>query len=256
MIKAGLALSGGGARGAAHIGVLKALLEWDIVPAAISGTSAGSIVGVFYADGFSLEEISELLRTFEFRNKFSLLNFRKGLFSPEPIERLLKNNLRSKNFEQLQLPFFSTAASLHTGRPVVFSEGPLVEAIVAACSVPIVFPPVFINNIPYVDGGLSCNLPVEPLLSRPEKIIGVHVNPTLEYRPEAGFIENMDRTFNLFIRENMWTNIEKCQVFIEPAGLEKFHLFDYKHMQAMLDLGYSFVHGRLKKEEVLKSLGV
>jgi NTE family protein len=254
MIKAGLALSGGGARGAAHIGVLKALQEWDIVPAAISGTSAGSIVGVFYADGFSLEEISELLRTFEFRNKISLLHFRKGLFSLEPVERLLKNNLRSKNFDQLRIPFFATAANLHTGRPVVFSEGPIVDVIVASCSVPIVFPPVYINNIPYVDGGLSCNLPIEPLLSRAEKIVGVHVNPVLDFNPAAGFIENVDRTFNLFIRENMWTSIEKCHVFIEPAGLEKYHLFDYKHMQAMLDLGYSFVHDRLKKEDVLKSL--
>jgi NTE family protein len=255
MIKAALALSGGGARGAAHIGVLKALKEWDIVPAAISGTSAGSIVGVFYADGFSLEEISELLRTFEFRNKISFLNFRRGIFSIEPVERLLKNNLRSKNFEQLRIPFFSTAANLHTGRPVVFSEGPIVDVIVASCSVPIVFPPVYINDIPYVDGGLSSNLPIEPLLSRPERIIGVHVNPVLEFRQDAGFLENMDRTFNLFIRENMWNSIEKCNVFIEPTGLEKFHLFDYKHMQAMLDLGYNFVHDRLKKEEVLKSLG-
>lgn len=254
MIQAGFALSGGGARGAAHIGVLKALQEWDITPSAISGTSAGSIVGAFYADGFALEEIIELMKTFGFKNRVSLFNFRKGIFSIEPVERLLKNNLRSKNFEQLRIPFYTTAANLNTGRPVVFSEGPIAEAVLASCSVPIVFAPVFINDVPYVDGGLSCNLPVEPLAERGDKIIGIHVNPVLEYRTDIGFIENLDRTFNLFIRENMWNNIQKCSVFIEPAGLDKFHLFDYKRMGDMFELGYNYVKEKMTTDELIKSL--
>jgi NTE family protein len=253
-IKAGFALSGGGARGAAHIGVLKALREWNIHPSAISGTSAGSIVGAFICDGFSPEETAAIMHSFEFKNKISFLNFRKGFFSIEPIEKLLKNNLRSKNFEQLQIPFYATAADLNTGKPIAFSEGPIVPAVIASSSVPLVFPPVFINDIPYVDGGLSANLPVEPLLNKPEKIIGVHVNPVNDYRSDIGFMENLDRTFNLFLRENMKEGIGKCAVFIEPKGLENHRLFDYKHMMEMVELGYRHVKN-MDREEVLKKIG-
>lgn len=253
MIKAGLALSGGGARGAAHIGVLKALQEWDIVPSAISGTSAGSIVGAFICDGFSPEEIATIMQSFEFKNRISFMNFRKGIFSIEPIEKLLKNNLRSKTFEELRLPLYVTAANLDNGKPVAFHEGPILPAVLASCSIPLVFPPVFIDGVPYVDGGLSANLPVQPLLARPEKIIGVHVNPVTEYRENAGFFENMDRTFNLFLRENMYHDIGKCAVFIEPKGLEQHQLFDYKHMSEIVDLGYREVMG-LDREQLLRQL--
>src|ERR1043165_9607884 len=117
MIKAGFALAGGGARGAAHIGVLKALLELNIVPATVSGTSAGTIVGAFLCDGFSPEEIAEIMGSFEFKNRISFMNFRRGIFSIEPVEKLLKNNLRSTNIELLRLPFYVTAANLDNGKP-------------------------------------------------------------------------------------------------------------------------------------------
>lgn len=256
MIQANIALSGGGSRGVAHVGVLKALHEFGIEPAAMSGTSAGSIVGAFICDGFTIEEIIEIIRRFEYRNKINFQSFRTGtgFFSMDPVVQLLKRNLRSKNIEELRLPLYVTAADFNTGKPHMFSEGSIIERVVASCSIPIVFPPVYIDGIPYVDGGLSCNLPVDAFMSSSKKIVGVNVNPVVAYRSDLGFWGNMDRTLNLFVKESGARHQLKCHVFVEPKGLEKFYLFDSKHMHDMIEIAYTYVISHINKEDVLEKL--
>ena len=256
MIQANIALSGGGSRGVAHVGVLKALHEFGIEPAAMSGTSAGSIVSAFICDGFTTEEIIEIIRKFEFRNKINFQSFRTGtgFFSMDPVTQLLKKNLRSKNIEDLRLPLYVTAADFNTGKAHAFTTGSIIERVVASCSIPIVFSPVYIDGIPYVDGGLSCNLPVAPYLADTKKIIGVNVNPVVAYRNDLGFWGNMDRTLNLFVKESGMRHQEKCHILVEPKGLEKFYLFDSKHMHDMIEIAYTYVISHLNKEEILAKL--
>jgi NTE family protein len=254
MITANMVLSGGGARGVAHLGVLKALEEYGIKPNAISGTSAGSIVGAFLCDGFSVDETIAIIKKVVIKNKINFTGLRTGLLSMLPIENLLKNNLRTKNIEDLAIPFYATAANFNNGKAQIFSEGSIIERVLASCSIPIVFSPVFINNIPYVDGGLCSNLPVEPFYESKEKIIGVDVNPVSEYSNGLGFIANMERTINLVIKENTLANSKRCDVFIEPQGLQKFYMFDSKHIPNIIDIGYNYVKQNIPKESIIEKL--
>src|ERR1700741_305047 len=176
-MRTGLVLSGGGARGFAHIGVVKALQEKNISFDMISGTSAGSMIGVFLADGFSPDEIIEIFKEYELLGILNFLSWKPGLLSFDKLKKLLQNNLRNRTFEKLRMPFFVAATDYRNGEQKVFDSGDLIEPILAASSIPMLFNPVYINKIPYVDGGISSNLPIEPLEVKVERLIGVHVNP-------------------------------------------------------------------------------
>ena len=140
--KLGLALSGGGAKGFAHLGVFELLDECHLKPDIISGTSAGSIMGAFYADGYSPREIMELFSGREFFEFAQLQIPKSGLFDTSRFRNFLKTYLRAKRIEELQIPLVIVATDLDHGLSKEFREGPLVEAITASCSMPIIFSPV------------------------------------------------------------------------------------------------------------------
>jgi len=191
-------LLGGGARGIAHIGILIGLAELGIKPIAISGTSAGSLVGVFLADGFHPTEIKEIFEKHKFNKNLNFLDLKAGLFSSSSLYELINNNLRTKKIEQLSIPYFVTTTNLLTGDRTVFSRGEIADRVVASCSIPLLLPPVYIEGTPYVDGGVTSNLPVEPFLPKDEiKIIGITVNPIEAYAPTANIINSIDRTIKL-----------------------------------------------------------
>ncbi len=157
----GLVLSGGGARGFAHLGLMQALNEAGIFPDVISGTSAGALAGVLYADGYTPREILHLMNT------GSRLDFmrpalpREGLLQIGGIIKILKSCLRAKTFEELKIPLYVTATDLNNGRAEYFSSGILLDPVIASASIPVLFQPVMINDIYYVDGGVLDNLPVK-----------------------------------------------------------------------------------------------
>lgn len=244
-------LSGGGARGFAHLGVLKAFRENGILPEVISATSAGSIIGALYCDGFSEDEILEISQQ---SKQFSVLESwrlpRKGLLSIKPLMNTLQRVLRAKRFEDLSMPLYITTTDFRTGDQIVYNSGDLIPAICAACSIPVIFSPVIIDGIPQVDGGMSSNLPIEPLEDSYHNIIGVHVNPIGAYEEKTGFIQNIDRTIHLGIREPVRKNIPKCAMFIEPEGLEKYGLFDAKKGKEIVDIGYSYTKKYLRQLQI------
>ena len=156
----GLVLSGGGARGFAHIGVVQAMYEAGLRPDIISGTSAGSIVGAMIAAGHTPEEC---------------LNFFLGMIMNGMEERLAEF-LHVKTFEELKIPLVITASDINGAVPVHFEKGELLPCIIASCSIPVVFTPREIDHVDYVDGGVFMNLPVRPIRKRCEKIIAVEIN--------------------------------------------------------------------------------
>ena len=158
--KLGLALSGGSIKGFAHLGVLKYLDEVGLSPDIIAGTSAGSIMGAFYASGYAPDEILEIFSNTGFMQMTRLTTSGGGLFSTTNFFRLLKNNLRYRRLEDLPLPMRIVATDLSAGEQHVFTEGPLARIILASSSVPILFCPVEIGGRDYVDGGLFRNFPV------------------------------------------------------------------------------------------------
>jgi NTE family protein len=235
-----LVLSGGGARGFAHLGVVKALTAHGIHPEAVSGTSAGAIAGAFLACGFSPDEIIEM---FVGKMKLSMLSWNSspmGLASMKKIREFLLKNLRCKSFEDLHFPLYIAATNFVNGRQHIFSKGNLIDPLVASMSVPALFPPVVIGDIPYVDGGLSSNLPVEPFCNGREKLICVYVNPQKEYAPQAHMLEVLDRTWHLSFREMVNRSAEGCYLYIEPPNLCKYGMFDISRMVEIFDVGYQY----------------
>ena len=161
--RTGLVLSGGGARGFAHLGVIQALNEAGIFPDVISGTSAGAIVGVLYADGYTPKEILMLMN---WASRFDYMRPampREGLLQINGITKILKTSLRAKTFEDLKIPLFVAATDLNNGKAVYFSKGDIFDPVMASASIPVLFQPVKINDISYVDGGVLDNLPIRPI---------------------------------------------------------------------------------------------
>lgn len=242
-------LSGGGARGYAHLGVLKAFAERGIAPSAISATSAGSIVAAFICSGFSTDEVREVFRKHKPSIAMQWRTWRSGFLSLSRVEEILRQALPCENFEDLKIPLYITATDFGSGGQAVFSSGPLVPAIIAASSIPVLFRPAEIQGVQYVDGGLSGNLPVEPLKGKYENITGVHVNPLAPYERPGGFLSNLERTLHLAIRHSVVRNRSYCNWFIEPEGLRQFGMFDFSKFDAIYEAGLAYTRRVLDEGE-------
>lgn len=241
-------LSGGGARGYAHLGVLKAFSEQNIFPEVIAATSAGAIVAAFICDGYSVEEVREIVQKSRIGLAMQWKNMRSGFLSLKSVEELLHKHLRSKKFEDLQIPLFVTATNFITGEQTVFKEGPIIPAVLAASTIPLLFQPVEINGIPYVDGGLSGNMPALPLVPAYKCLIGIHVNPLKPYSPNNSIVANIERTLLMVVREPVTSNRQYCSRFIEPEGLSKYSIFDFKHFEEIYQTGLVHTREVLERE--------
>lgn len=164
MRRLGLALSAGGPRGIAHLGVLRALGEAEIPVHAIAGTSVGSYVGGLFAAGVPLPEIGRLWEEAGFRQamRFLLPTLPwRGWSSGEELRRMLYRVLGERRIEELAIPFAAVATDLRSGRPVALRQGPLAEAIRASLSVPGLFVPAEVGGQTLIDGGVVHPLPVD-----------------------------------------------------------------------------------------------
>lgn len=252
----GIVLSGGGARGYAHLGVLQALHDYRIEPDAISGASVGSVVGMMIADG---KKPCEIVEIFGSPSLFKLVDVNlpvTGLFKLSVFDKTIKKTMQAKTFEQLQKKLFVTATNITLAKEEVFSSGDLLSVVKASSSIPVVFPPVKINNYEYLDGGIMNNFPIEPLEGVCESIIGVNVIP-IGYRNDFTNLRNIaERTFHLSISRPVFEKSYKCDLFIQPEGLENYNLLDFSMGEKIFELGYETAVKELDKldSEVLHRL--
>jgi len=252
----GLVLSGGGARGFAHLGVIQALNDTGIFPDVISGTSAGAIIGVLYADGHTPEEILNLM------NVGSRLDFmrpalpREGLLQINGIIKILKTSLHSKQFKELKIPLFVAATDLNNGKAVYFSEGDLFDPVVASASIPVLFQPVKIDDISYVDGGVLDNLPLKPIENRCRILIGSFVNPIGYMKKISGLINIAERTFMLSMSKEISEKAKKFDLFIAPQELRNFKILDPEKAHELFDIGYIATNEKLKEIDINSLLGL
>jgi NTE family protein len=240
-------LSGGGCRGFAHLGAVKALREQGIYPSKISGASAGAIAGAFLASGFSPDEIKDI---FIGRLKLKMLSwngFKMGLVSMKKISIFIQENLPYKQFEELPIPLYVAATNFTNGRQHIFNTGNIIDAIIASSSIPVLFPPLLIDGIPYVDGGLSNNLPVEPFKNNKNEIIGISVNPIKVFKKKESVLEILDRAIHLSYREMVNRSSDGCFLFIEPKELSKYGPFDINKLNEIFEIGYKFTKELLQK---------
>ena len=240
MNKIGLVLSGGGIRGIAHLGLLKAMDEIGVKPSAISGVSAGAIVGAMYASGISPDEILQIGKrqiNFGFSN---LLWRRGGLFSREFIHKLLVEYLPHNSFESLKIPLIVNATDFTKVESVYFSKGELIPCIEASASVPILFSPANYEERMLVDGGLLNNFPVEPLIGVCDKLIGSHVNKLKQFdNPHTHFsrFATIERCYHISISTSVYSKAHYCDLFIEP-DLNSYGMLDTKKADIIFKKGY------------------
>lgn len=247
--KLGIALSGGGAKGFAHLGVLQALNERGLYPEVISGTSAGAFAGVLYADGHTPEEIISFFKKKVFREFAEFAIPHGGFFKSQGFQSFLKKHLKSKNFEDLKIPLHVLATDIEHGESMVFTSGPLIPAVIASCSVPIIFRPVEINKHYYVDGGLFKNFPVSTIRRECAKIIGVNVSPITksEFRSSIKYIA--ERSFHYMSGSNTLLDRNLCDYLIESVSLSQYSMFDLDHVEEIYQTGYELTMAFFKDNE-------
>lgn len=246
--KLGMVLSGGGARGFAHLGVLQALEEMGITPDIISGTSAGAIAGALYADGHNPKEVAKIMMEKSFI-RYAELSIPRGggLMKLSGIRSLLKNKVSVQNLEELNIPLYVCATDMNRGESRYFSSGPIVERVLASASIPVIFQMVEIDGVQYADGGVLNNLPVDPLVGKADVIIGVNVTPPSEDYNLKSMFQIAERSFHLSIAANVLIKSKHCDYYIEMPELMDYNLLKSSHGQEIYDIGYMKAKQYFKK---------
>lgn len=248
----GLVLSGGGVRGVAHIGVIKALEEYGIFPTHIAGTSAGAIVGALYANGNTWQEILDFIKTVPiFRiDKFAMN--KPGFIDTEKLYDSFKTLLKDDDFSILKLPLHITATNILDGSLKIFTKGELIRPILASASFPGVFTPIKIGKEYFVDGGTLNNFPVDLIAPQCEKIIGVYVNPfeKMKIKDLKHSYNVLERAYRIKTAHDSMIKFKDCDILIRPNGLEKIATFSMKDINAVFELGYKAAMAELSKVNI------
>jgi NTE family protein len=254
MAKVGIVLAGGGIRGIAHLGVLKAFTNAGITFSHVTGTSAGSIAGALYAAGIDPEEaLSIFLKTKLLR--FLRPTFGLGLINFENTSALLKPYL-PQNIEDLKIPLTIAATNFSEGKLVYFNKGPLIRAIQASSCIPGIFKPIIIDEKMYVDGGLLNNFPVEPLLKDCDFIIGSscnHLNPVDKI---TNITALLTRAALMSINKDMEEKTSLCDILIEPKGMGSINIFDTAKAETIYWLAYEEALKTIKNNERFSELSL
>ncbi len=220
-MEAGLVLSGGGVRGIAHLGVLKALEEAGVKINAISGTSAGAIIGALYSHGYSPDYIlKEIVSTSFFKLLKPAISL-QGMLNMDGVGKFLKNYLPNDSFSSLSIPLVVAATNLQKGVPDYFDSGELIVPLLCSSCIPVVFKPVRFNDMLYIDGGILNNLPLAPLKGHYKFIIGSHCNPIDDDYHRGGYKTLVERTMLMAINGNVKSVKKECDILIEPQSLKK-----------------------------------
>ncbi len=251
--KISLALSGGGARGIAHLGVLAALDELAVPVGALAGASSGAIAGAFYAAGFAPRDILRLLQATSIPRLTRPVFGRNGLLGLEAVGQLLARHLGAAvRFEDLRLPLTLVATDLEAGESVYFSSGLVLPPLLASSAVPIIYRPVEYQGRRLVDGGLLNNLPVEPLLGRGAPVVGVHCNPINREARLPSLRRVVERTLQIALSGNTATRKTQCALLLEPPQLREYRPLDFRKAAELFEIGYRYT---LSQADALRALG-
>lgn len=249
MKNVGLVLSGGGVRGIAHLGVIKALEEHNIRVKLISGASAGAIVGSFYAAGHSWEHILEFFKTTPL---FSWQNYtysKPGILDTDKFQKAFAAYLPDDDFQGLECKLFISTTDICTGKNQIFSEGKLIRKVLASAAFPIVLSPIQIDGVFYADGGITNNFPIEPLRQEADFIIGSYVNPLpkIEAQELTSSMDVMERAFKIGMATLSEKKFSECDVLVAPLELTDIGTFSLNRMDEVFEIGYTAACEALKK---------
>ncbi len=233
----GLCLGGGGARGFAHIGVLKAFEEYGVKFDLCVGTSAGALVGALYCAGKSMDEIyayGEKLDMRDIRSKNLLVSA-----STDGIKKVVEDNVGKINIEDLPKQFCAVATDLVSAREILLTEGDLATAVSASCCVPQFFKPVVVGDLHLVDGGLLNNIPADVCrLLKADYVVTVDVNPTrYAGTNELGNIAVIKASFSIMMANSSYKGYLNSDVMIQ-VDTDKYKSYSKEGFDEMFVLGY------------------
>jgi NTE family protein len=240
--RVGLALSGGIAKVVAHIGILRALREASIPIHALAATSGGSIIGAFYAAGYSIEEMEDLAREISWKKLTRVTIPKLGLLSNEKLERFVTDRLGDRRFEELEIPLAVVGSDLTTGQKAVFRSGEIGPPIRASCSIPQLFSPVAINGNLIADGGLVEYLPVQTLDEFGCDLrIGVNLGGVRNWhlKDPKNFVEVALRVVGFVSQRNARVSEEHADYVIRP-NLSDFGPYDLHRSEELIRVGYEY----------------
>lgn len=235
----GLALSGGAAKGFAHLGVLQAMEEKNLKPDFISGSSAGAIVAAFYSDGYKPYEILKILSSYKLSDYMKPGWIKSGgLMKSIGLYKILSENLITENIENLSIPVWVCITNLNSGKAEYHNSGKLARKVLASSSIPVFFRPVRLNNCIMVDGGVCDNLPVKPLVEQGCYIIAVNVNNIKQQNIKQNIKSIAGRVFQLIVNKDLNESVYKADLLIEP-DLPDFGYLNLKNAEKYFNSGYN-----------------
>ncbi len=245
--KIALCLGGGGARGFAHIGALKAFEEDGFDFDMCVGTSVGSLVGAFYCSGISTEQLIAYSHEIDVKD----VKTGKLFFPSEPsaIGELFTRRMGNMHIEDMLKPFRCVAVDLVTGKEFIFDSGSVGDAISASCAVPLIFKPMVIGKRHLVDGGVLNNIPASVCkMFGADYVVTVDVNPTRgEGTTELGTLDVIKATFNIMSAHTSVDGLRLSDVVVAP-NLYEFSAAKKDGYEQMIELGYNAA--RQKKDEI------
>ena len=251
----GIALGGGSARGFAHIGVLQALDEAKIPVQVVAGTSAGSLVGAFYAAGFSpwkMQEVALKVKDIDVADLSS--GNKRGMTGGAALRRLVNGFLDNTPIEKMPRRFAAVATDLATGEKVVIQRGDTGAAVVASCSIPGVFIPTMFEGRELVDGGLTSPVPVAVARQLgADVVIAVDVGGRPTAKPRSGLYEIILQSFEIMGRSLAQLEGKTANVLISPRT-DDYDSSDFSVRKEMIEAGYAA--GQAALPELRRKLGI
>ena len=247
-MKVGLSLSGGGARGISHIGVLKALEEFELSIDCISGTSTGALIAALYSYGYSPGKILETVIDTKIFSSLRPAWTWTGLVKITKLQELILKLMPENSFNALKIPLTIAATNLKKGQAEYFTSGELIPIILASCCVPVIFAPVEFDGALYVDGGITDNLPTKTLRDQCDVLIGSHCNYVSSDYNVKNFRSVIERSLLMAIGGNTVVSRDLCDVLIEPPELGNISAFDLSDIRRLYNIGYEFTKRKYTKD--------
>tara|TARA_B110000196_G_scaffold317252_1_gene330056 strand:- start:50 stop:985 length:936 start_codon:yes stop_codon:yes gene_type:complete len=277
-LKIGLALGGGGARGACHIGVLKSLERRGIIPDVISGTSAGSMIGAMYASHANADIIEEKYTAHvngedfkdlgfryipnnekddsvfsqvfkQMKNQYILMvsSTRKSLVKNERLAKAANNLFANSQFSDLKIPLIVTATDLISGKPMLYKSGNVVDAVVKSSSIPGFVEPTYIDNRMLLDGGIVFPTPVPPLVGECDFIIAVNISRAFDTNEEPDNIFEITNRARDISTLHLNSYLLKQSDFVISPEHKNLHWSAFDKTEEFIKNGYNAAESEMEK---------
>jgi NTE family protein len=236
--KIGLALGGGAALGAAHIGVLRAFDELGLQIYCISGNSIGAYAATLFAFGINWEEQAELSNDMKWLEVSNISISKYGLLTNKKIGQKIVKAIGDEEFKNARIPLAIVASNLNTGAKIILKKGKVADAVMASTAIPGVFRPVEIDGKLLVDGGIVENVPVSPLIGMGAEItIGVNLNGKRKYKKPENLFSVLINSYYTLIDNLSKVHTSKADLVIEP-DLSAYSLIDTRNSKKLIEIGY------------------